>query len=217
MSKFTLTLFFKDMPLKSLELNEGTVTVGRDEGNDLQIDSLAVAPRHASIYFGGSDKVVWQLNPDFPLTVNGNPVGEHRLQHGDRIGVGKHEIRFAESGFSETFGKAQEPGLQAIEDASPPIQPALIGPRAHLQVLKGKNLGVVIPIVKDSTRLGTEDAESAVIDHGKEVYLLSALVAGHAVVVNGEEVRDRSVRLRDGDVFRVGETEYRFFCESAPR
>jgi len=66
-----LTVFFKDKAIHSGLFEHGIVHIGRDETNDLTIDSLAVAPAHAVIIIRADDCTIKQLNDEFPLIVNG--------------------------------------------------------------------------------------------------------------------------------------------------
>lgn len=224
MAKLTLT--FKGKMLNSQNLPEGVFTIGRDVANDMQIDSLAVAPRHALVTVAGGEKLVKPLDPAYPLIINGNRVDEHRLMHGDRIGVGKHQIYFSDDASDNEKAApaaAMLPNTDEIPEFKPqPPQtaapPAKAGPQAaveaSLQVLKGKNIGVVIPLRRAMTRLGTESAGSAVIAHRKEGYFLSALVADNDVKVNGVDIQEESVLLNHGDILRVGGNTLQFFCKS---
>ena len=218
MAKLTLT--FKGKMLHSKDLTEGVFTIGRDGTNDLQIDSLAVAPLHASVTVAGNEKLVKQLDSGYPLIINGNRVSEHRLMHGDRIGVGKHQIYFSDNVSNNSKTLPTETSVFPDDSPEPleTVHPAKTGPagaEASLQVLKGKNIGVVILLRRAMTRLGTESAGSVVIAHRKEGYFLSALVADNDVKVNGVDIHEKSVLLNHGDVLKVGDSTLQFFCKSA--
>jgi pSer/pThr/pTyr-binding forkhead associated (FHA) protein len=212
MAKLTLT--FKGKLLQSQPLSDGTFTIGRDEGNDLQIDSLAVAPRHATVHVQGTQRTVTQMNPAYPLIINGDPVTEHELKHGDRIGVGKHQVYFSDSEVGLPTLRT-EPHPAEKRPAPPESSPFKHGAitEASLQVLKGKNIGVVIPLRRAMTRLGTESSGSAVIAHRKEGFFLSALVAANDVKVNDVDVQEESVLLNHGDILKVGGNVLQFFCK----
>lgn len=215
MAKLTLT--FKGKMLHAQTLVDGTFTIGRDDTNDLQIDSLAVAPKHASVSVAGREKVVRQLDPDYPLIINGNPISEHPLAHGDRIGVGKHEIYFSDNDKAPAVGMPlKHPASpEETKDATPHAkQHGFVSVEASLQVLRGKNIGVVIPLRRAMTRLGTESSGSAVIVHRKEGYFLSALVADNNVKVNGQPIKEESAHLKHGDVLKVGDNTLQFFWSS---
>lgn len=216
MAKLTLT--FKGKMLQSQTLVDGNYTIGRDEVNDLQIDSLAVAPRHASVTVVGNERMVKQMDPAYPLIINGNQVTEHLLKHGDRIGVGKHQIYFSDTSTSGNGLPVMPPipGIDEDHDNIPqPVRTGSATMEASLQVLKGKNIGVVIPLRRAMTRLGTESSGSAVIAHRKEGYFLSALVAVNDVKVNGVDVLEESVLLNHGDILKVGQNTLQFFCRAS--
>ena len=218
MAKLTLT--FKGKMLQSQNLIDGTYTIGRDEVNDMQIDSLAVAPRHASVTVVGAERMVRQLDPAYPLVINGNLVSEHLLKHGDRIGVGKHQIYFSDTNVGSN-GLPLMPSIGHHDNPeSAQQQPLKAGPvtvEASLQVLKGKNIGVVIPLRRAMTRLGTESSGSAVIAHRKGGFFLSALVAVNDVKVNGVDVQEESVLLNHGDILKVGQNTLQFFYKRNDR
>ena len=215
MAKLTLT--FKGKTLQAQALTDGTYTIGREEINDLQIDSLAVAPRHASVTVVGTERIVKQLDPAYPLVINGNAVSEHLLKHGDRIGVGKHQVYFSDANTGGN-GLPLPPSLANEEEDHEPTPTLKTGPTgmdASLQVLKGKNIGVVIPLRRAMTRLGTESSGSAVIAHRKGGFFLSALVAVNDVKVNGVDVQEDSILLNHGDILKVGQNTLQFFCKSS--
>ncbi|MDD5034399.1 MAG: FHA domain-containing protein [Methylococcaceae bacterium] len=196
-----LTLKFKGKELLTLPIEAKRFKIGRDPENDLSVDSLAVAPYHATLSPLGEDYIVRAVDPDYPLTVNGEEVFEQRLAEGDCIGVGKHEIYFTRNAMGRGKGAhvAHEPGHDAGMG------------EASLQVLKGKNIGLVIPLRKAMTRIGNEEQGSAVIAHRKEGYFLSALVTVHELEVNNIPIKDESVLLNHGDVVKVGRNVLQFF------
>ncbi|TAK63666.1 FHA domain-containing protein, partial [Methylobacter sp.] len=89
-----LTVFFKDKAIHSGLFENGIVRIGRDETNDLTIDSLAVAPAHAVIVIRDADYTIKQLNDEFPLIINGEKIKTCNLNNNDTISLGKHDIIF---------------------------------------------------------------------------------------------------------------------------
>ncbi len=76
-----LTVFFKDKAIQSDLYENGIVRIGRDETNDLTIDSLAVAPAHAVLIILDGDCTIKQLNDEFPLIINGEKVKSGNLNN----------------------------------------------------------------------------------------------------------------------------------------
>ncbi len=210
MAKLILT--FKGRELQSRFLDELPFSIGRDADNDMQIDSLAVAPHHVSLFADQEGIAIKSLDPDFPLNVNGVQSDEHHLQDGDCIGIGKHEIFFSNE--NVRVEKKQTSALSSGHRTEPKFfhsNPMV--KEASLQVLRGKNIGLVIPLRRAMTRIGSEESGSAMIAHRKEGYFLSAL-ASEGVKVNSVEVRDESIQLNHGDIVKVGPNTLQFFCET---
>ena len=201
-----LTLTFKDRTLQVLPIGNGETGIGRDADNTLQIDSLAVAPHHAIITHDENGLVIRQVDNNYPFWVNHQKVSEHRLQHGDHIVLGKHELHFADD---DPLNPSRD---QTISSSAETAASRPVGD-AGLQVIKGKNLGLVIPLRSGLTRLGKDDKASAVIARRKDGYFLSALTEASDVRVNQTNAADGSIQLHKGDVIKVGDTMFQFFVE----
>lgn len=78
MAKFTV--FFKDKPIHSAIFESGVVHIGRDETNDVAVDSLAIAPAHAAVIIRDTNSIIKQLNTEFPLIINGEQLKECALK-----------------------------------------------------------------------------------------------------------------------------------------
>lgn len=211
-----LTLTFKGRTLQVIPIEDTEISIGRDPDNVLQIDSLAIAPRHATIAAEGDGYCLCPSDRAYAVTVNGHKVEKHRLKHGDNIGLGKHLLIFlddAKEWEAQVTGAAANK-LPDVDDMSLSQQaPHNAAPEASLQVLKGKNIGLVIPLRKAMTRLGTEETGSAVIARRKDGYFLSTLVASDKVLINEIPIFEESVRLSHGDILKVGPHHLRFFAE----
>jgi pSer/pThr/pTyr-binding forkhead associated (FHA) protein len=66
-----LTLSFKGHVIDVFHLEKDETCIGRDEGCDIYIDSLAIAPRHALIRQHNEDEYQLEaLDQAFPVQVN---------------------------------------------------------------------------------------------------------------------------------------------------
>lgn len=71
------------------ELERGTVSLGRDPGNQITIDDPQISRQHARITPQGGLLVLEDLGSTNGTTVNGlQIIGAHTLAHGDEIGLG---------------------------------------------------------------------------------------------------------------------------------
>lgn len=75
-------------------ITEGRMILGRTKDNDLQINSKFVSRHHAQILTYGSTSTIQDLNSTNGVYVRGHRIGKHRLQHGDVMVIGEHEIMY---------------------------------------------------------------------------------------------------------------------------
>ena len=195
-----------------MPIEAGEIGIGRDPGNALRIDSLAIAPHHAVIQCGDEGILIRQIDQDYPLLVNNRKISEHRLSHGDRITIGKHLLYYADDGASAKTQAEPNPQVPENAEEAPSPKPAPQTQEASFQVLKGKHIGLVIPLKSALTRLGKDESGTAVIIRRDGGYFLSALSSAESVLVNDTPVNDQSVRLHDRDIVKVNQHVLQFFC-----
>lgn len=214
MAKFTV--YFKDKPIQSVIYDTGVVHIGRDDSNDLVVDSLAIAPAHAVVVIKDDSCMIKPLNEKFPLLVNNQATKEHSLQNNDIINVGKHYIvysttesivdnlQFAPSAIS------QDPDVLALNAKLEPVQKQ---PEANLQVMDGLHIGRILPLKKAMTRLGHEGAGLVVIARRKDGYYVSALQGHEGLLVNQKPLGDQTLLLKQNDVLEIDKTPMLFFIQ----
>lgn len=210
MAKFTV--YFKDKPIHSGIYEAGVVHIGRDDSNELIVDSLAVAPIHAVVVIKNGLCVIKQLSDKSPLLVNNQPVKEWTLEHNDVINVGKHNIVYSttESFLTPNPPASEDPDILALNDKLD-----LVGKQqeGNLQVMDGPHIGRILPLKKAMTRLGHEGGSVVVISRRKDGYYLSALQGHDNSTINKQPLGDRTVQLQNHDVIEVETTPMQFFLE----
>jgi pSer/pThr/pTyr-binding forkhead associated (FHA) protein len=206
-----LTVFFKDKAIHSDRFEDGVIHIGRDETNDITIDSLAVAPAHAALVIRDGSCIIKQLNDDFPLIVNRVKVKECHLNNNDTISIGKHDIIY------NTTEPASEQVRQIIassEDTKPidhktgAHTPITV---ANLQVMDGPNIGKILLLKNAMTRLGHSGSGLVVISRRKEGYFIAALENKSQITVNNQPLDDNSLKLSNNDVIVIDGTSLQFF------
>ena len=82
------------------DMVEGNYTIGRSQGNNLQLDDAAVSGQHAVIDVKRSpymdaifDIHVRDVGSTNGTYVNKLKIKEQRLKHGDQIQIGTHEFK----------------------------------------------------------------------------------------------------------------------------
>lgn len=93
-----LTLKFKDKVLQTYPINIGqTLTIGRNDSNDIVIDNLAVSGSHARIDSVSATFILTDLESTNGTFVNKELISSHGLRNNDIILIGKHELLFDRS------------------------------------------------------------------------------------------------------------------------
>ena len=88
-----IILKFKSTVLKELKINQDEIIIGRDSGNDIQIDNIAVSREHARIIRGPNYYLIEDLNSSNGTFVNGKIINKKFLKEEDEILIGKHSLQ----------------------------------------------------------------------------------------------------------------------------
>jgi predicted component of type VI protein secretion system len=206
-----LTVFFKDKAIQSSLFENGIVHIGRDETNDLSIDSLAVAPAHAALIIRDDGCTIKQLNDEYPLIVNGEKQKECSVYNYDTISVGKHDIVFTTTESSEQQTPIESLIDKDVISLNQEIGKAQHSPVGNLQALDGPNIGKILPLKKAMTRLGHSGSAVVAIARRKEGYFISALENNGTITINHQSLEDNSLKLNQNDVIVIGSTSLQFF------
>lgn len=97
-----ITLKYKDKILDKYQIGIGqSVTIGRNESNDIVIDNLAVSANHARIESVSASFIIKDLGSTNGTFVNEKLVSAHGLKNNDVILIGKHTLIFDRSDLDE--------------------------------------------------------------------------------------------------------------------
>jgi 23S rRNA-/tRNA-specific pseudouridylate synthase len=203
-----LTVFFKYKAIDSFLFEKGVVHIGRDDTNDLKIDSLAVAPVHAAVVVLDDATTIKQLNDSFPLIVNGQKVKEYSLNNNDMITIGKHDLVYSitesvienQPHESVYFGGEHSFNLDESQLHA-----------ASLQVLNGQNIGKVLSLKKPMTRLGNSGSGVIIISKRKDGYFASALENSDKIMINNVPIENNYRKLNNNDVVVINDISLQFF------
>ncbi len=88
----TILLKFNDKVLKTIETDKELVSIGRNVGNDIQIDNLSVSKNHAKITRDKDSYRVEDLKSTNGTYLNEKMVSKAELKHKDILTVGKHTL-----------------------------------------------------------------------------------------------------------------------------
>jgi pSer/pThr/pTyr-binding forkhead associated (FHA) protein len=88
-----IILKFNSTVLKEFKIDQDEIIIGRDSGNDIQIDNVAVSREHARIIRGPNYYFIEDLNSTNGTFVNGKKINKKFLQKVDEISIGKHSLQ----------------------------------------------------------------------------------------------------------------------------
>lgn len=107
MAKFVV--FYNGEPLKTYELDEPVVSIGRLPENTISIANMGVSRRHAKIEEDADRKyVLADLNSLNGTFVNGKRIKKIYLSSGDKITIGKYTILYEEAGSQVSSGSSEQ-------------------------------------------------------------------------------------------------------------
>lgn len=207
-----LTVFFKYKMIHSKSFENGIVYIGRNETNDLAIDSLAVAPIHAAIVTrDDGSSTITQLNDNFPLIINDEKIKECNLINNDMITIGKHNIIYNNTDSSDLNQQLQRLNNKDIKPLDQKIGAEPSMPAASLQVMDGENIGKLFPLKKAMTQLGNKGSGVVVISKRKDGYFISVLENAGNITLNKVLLNDSIAKLNQNDVVVINNTSLQFF------
>jgi len=236
-----LILKFKDAVISECPLDQEETSIGRKPENTIHIDNLAVSGRHARVLKIGNKAILEDLGSTNGTLVNDKQITKHILQHGDRIGIGKHSLVFVNIDEKEVPEPAQpeenEEDMDKTMVMSPQARAAMLPqqgeqnkgsmamPLAGIQVLAGPMAGRSFDLTASLTSIGKGDAckikvkgltvgkQAAVITRRPTGYHIAHLEGMSKPKVNGQVIGDQPRTLKDGDVIEVGDTKMEFFIK----
>lgn len=91
-----LTVMHNGKSVMERELMRGRLRVGRDPNNELQIDSQFISRHHCQVLTTDEMSLIEDVRSTNGLYVNDRRVRRHRLQHGDVVLVGEHELHYVD-------------------------------------------------------------------------------------------------------------------------
>jgi pSer/pThr/pTyr-binding forkhead associated (FHA) protein len=94
MSALVVDVLFRDRVLETVPFDRPTLSVGRTPENDLMIDNLGVSRFHARLHLEERRVFLEDVGSENGCLVNGERITARReIAPGDRISIGKHELR----------------------------------------------------------------------------------------------------------------------------
>lgn len=232
-----LKLLFKENTIAVYRVAKGkSVTIGRKEDNDIQIENLAVSGHHAKIDSVGDGFLLTDLQSKNGSFVNDELVSSHWLQQGDSVTIGKHTLTFSYDDYEEKpdegegmmdqtmvmdtdtyrrmMGKSDQELAEARNIARDPV-----GILSYLAGGEGE-----IKLTNRITKIGKSPSSEIVVKGimmGSTAVVISRRPKGYSLSyvdgmtkpkVNGEVVKE-SVDLKEFDIIDVGSAKFQFVID----
>ena len=232
----TITVKFNNKVLfiHPLELNK-PVTIGRLNDNDIVVDNVSVSGIHAQIISDEIGFIIKDLGSKNGIFINGKSVKDRRVNDGDVIELGKHELLFSDNGRTSQIDMSMI-DKDATATLSPDLHTAVLDTRNQQELLRTHNrFSNRVPMIsvklkgkviykhllkKEEAAIGRNPESAIVIDN-------TAVSYDHAVVrwenddfyiqdlrsKNGTLVNDKPIKkykLYNGDLITVGRHELLF-------
>ncbi len=116
-----LILSLDGQVLAEYNMTKERYTVGRLPDNDVRIDNAAVSGHHGLIINILNDSFLEDLNSTNGIFVHGRRVRRHRLQEGDTVTLGMHQITYHRKDLpvvaTGTLDAPAQQGPEADDDA----------------------------------------------------------------------------------------------------
>lgn len=201
-----VSLLFKDRILSIHQLNRHKdLIIGNAPDCNIQIDSLAVSPRHAKIGFADRQYIIEELDNETNILVNNIKVDNYtELSDGDKITVGKHTLVF-------TFDERNED--HPIKEPAP--APEINQGVGWIQYLNGNKMGTTMQIKQSMANITDAKEENiALISSRSDGFYISYLKGKHPPLVNDSSIGEKSMRLKNNSRITIGSQELLFYIEN---
>jgi len=233
-----IILVFNKKVIKEYPFTKDSLTIGRNDTNDIVIDNLAVSGLHARIDKSGDSYILTDLQSTNGTFVNDKIIASHKLQHKDKITVGKHLLFFAMSQEEQAKLKVAELDRTMILDTAQHKE--LLEKQAREKAVEASSqkpmLGVInfidgsdqgeIKLTKKLTKIGKAETSevrlggifmpptAATISRRPNGYAITATGGKTKVKVNNQTIED-SHFLNDFDTVEIGSYKFQFYSQES--
>jgi pSer/pThr/pTyr-binding forkhead associated (FHA) protein len=227
------TVYFNGEQVKSYDIDEPVIFIGRLPENHIPIFNMGISRRHVKIELDAyGSYTLTDLNSLNGTHINGKKVKKATLVNGDKIAIGKYTIVYEDmrsdaAAHLETIVAELRPEELRAAGAQAPLQ--MIPPRADVSandeaftgaVLIETTGHVVYRLDRDYLTIGSDETDDiyaagfmvnkgfAVIEQRDGGFYISAQKMIAKIKINGKSVRVH--RLEHRDRIEIGSNTFRF-------
>jgi ABC-type multidrug transport system ATPase subunit/pSer/pThr/pTyr-binding forkhead associated (FHA) protein len=197
----TLRVLVAHREERLFSLEHGDVSVGRDEQNEVCIDSRVVSAFQARLVREGPTYRFIQLGSTNPTLLRGVPVDDYVLQHGDCLLIApgtEEEVQLIFELGAVVLGASLE-ATRAFKTAEAGVQARVerldLPARGSISIGRSPENAIVLPSLSVSRA-------HAKLDVANGTVVLSDLGSANGTYVNGAYCAERA--LEPGDIVRIG-------------
>jgi pSer/pThr/pTyr-binding forkhead associated (FHA) protein len=233
-----IILVFNKKVIKEYPFTKDSLIIGRNDSNDIVVDNLAVSGLHARIDKSGDSYILTDLQSTNGTFVNDKMITSHKLQHKDKVTVGKHMLFFAMSQEEQAKLKVAELDRTMILDTAQHKE--LLEKQAKEKGVEASSqkqmLGVIsfidgsgqdeIKLTKKLTKIGKAETSevrlggmfmpstAATISRRPNGYAITATGGKTKIKVNNQTIED-SHFLNDFDTIEIGSYKFQFYSQES--
>jgi ribosome-associated protein YbcJ (S4-like RNA binding protein) len=209
-----LVLSYNNTLLGRYPLRGEPLRIGRSRDNDIRITQDTASGHHAQVVLASNGAFIKDLGSTNGTFLNGRMIRHSRLEDGDVISVGKHELRYLESDDGPEDAAPPPPEAQPEDASDAPRPTPLVG---RLRFMNGPSRDRILDLKGRVTAIGRAGDPIVAVASGRKrcfVVRLGEEAALSRVAVNGRPVGRRARKLHAGDVIEVGEVRMEFLAAS---
>ena len=211
-------------------IDKPSLTIGREEGNDIAIEDPVLSRQHARVLTVEKDQIIEDLQSRNGTLLNGRPLTRQILQHGDVIQLGSHHLRYMSTrlaadadlertmlikGLSRTAEAADQAAPVTVVPAGRQSKARL--PEGHVRVLAGSGhseSAEALRLDRVIATFGTPGEQLLVIARRPQGYILAHVEGRQFPQVNGQSIGTTPYSLRDGDLIEMADWRLEFRLEA---
>lgn len=212
MAKLVLSL--NGTLLNQYFIEQASLDIGREAGNDIVIDDPRLSRRHARILAVGEDHIIEDLQSSNGTRLNGRPLTRQILQHRDIVELGSHHLCYLNSRLATEIDMEQTMLIQALprdaltpEAAVPQLATARPGktyfPDGHVEVLAAAGAhaaGERVRLDRVVTTFGRPGEQLVVFTRRPQGYFVTHVEGSRLPRVNQQAIGREPQALNDGDL-----------------
>ena len=226
-----MRIYLNDVLMDQVEMNKDEMTIGRSADSDIVLDNAGVSSHHAWLQKEAGGYVIDDNNSSNGVFVNGNKIGQHRLEYRDEIQIYNYVLKYmasrglhgiADPDIAQDGDQSQTGTMEVnISDVQELLKLRDKKKSAYVEVLDAKGNQSRFLLKEQNFKIGrSKDCDirtsgwlsfglAAEIQRDTDGYRLLPQRRGR--VMRNEEPLTQPVKIMDGDCLRVKNLSMRFF------